>query len=317
MEIIKFQEEHIEAATELFNRNYIKTLKHHPYLPHKYKDKHQIIDKIKWIHENHYGVVALENGKLVGFLLGIIIEEFKCSRTGVYCPEWAHASIEGQEDFIYNIMYKSISSSWKQDQCVSHCITFLANQKTALDVFNWNGFAPFVVDAARYLEPLDLEVNNNVSIIQASKDDIKDLVAIQKEHDAYMRGATTYLNHDHGNEVARLSEDFNDDFRTVWLVKYKGQAVGLMNTKLHSDDACTIVQDKNTVSILTTHVLDAYKGLGIGKAMVQHIVNWSKHNGFERCTVDFESANYEARRFWSKHFNIVCVSVMRYIDDRV
>ena len=90
-----------------------------------------------------------------------------------------------------------------------------------------------------------------------------------------------------------------------------------MNTKVDSDDACVVVQDKGTVSILTTHVLDRYKGLGIGKHMLYNVLKWGKDSNYKRCTIDFESANYEARRFWNKHFETVCVSLIRYIDDRL
>ncbi len=78
-------------------------------MPSKYEQPESVINKISWIKENHYGVVAIKNNEIIGYLTGIIIPEFKCSKTGVYCPEWGHSTIVENRQLIYNEMYKEIS----------------------------------------------------------------------------------------------------------------------------------------------------------------------------------------------------------------
>ncbi len=311
------KKKHIEDAGKLFNISYSETLKKFPMLPQKYEKLDSVVGNISWIEENHYGVVAIENNEIIGYLTGIIIPEFKCSNTGVYCPEWGHSAKEDNREAIYSEMYKVISKLWYKDKCVSHGITFLADQKDSIEIWNWNGFAPFVTDGVCELNLLSIDKNPLVKITRANVEDVMSLVPIQKEHDEYMTNPPTYLNHSKSNEFNRLCEDINEKGRIVWSIKYEGKTVGIMNTKIDSDDACTIVQDVGTVSILTTHILDEYKGLGIGKEVVNHVIQWAIDNNYERCSVDFESANYEARRFWSKHFSLVCHSLIRYVDDRL
>jgi hypothetical protein len=47
-----------------------------------------------------------------------------------------------------------------------------------------------------------------------------------------------------------------------------------------------------------------------------NVLNWGLKNNMKRCSVDFESANIEGRKFWLKHFNPVCYSAIRKLDDR-
>lgn len=39
------------------------------------------------------GVVAVDNGALIGYLIGLPISNFKGIQRGIYCPEWAHVAV--------------------------------------------------------------------------------------------------------------------------------------------------------------------------------------------------------------------------------
>jgi GNAT superfamily N-acetyltransferase len=56
---------------------------------------------------------------------------------------------------------------------------------------------------------------------------------------------------------------------------------------------------------------------GIGMALLSGVVDWARADGFERVSVDFETANMLARRFWLRSFTAVCLSFERHLDDRL
>ena len=286
-------------------------------MPGKYGEAETVIDRLTWICSEYHGVVALEEERLIGFMIGMVIPEFKCSNKGVYVPEWGHGAIVEGQKYIYDKMYTHLADKWADEGCVSTAISILANEKEKIDQWFWNCFGMFVVDGARRLELIPHKNNPDITIRHADENDIEDLIPLLKEHDEYMRGATTFLDHESGDEKERIKNSLTEEGRTVWLAIHNGEIIGMMNSQVNSDDACTIVQDVGTVSILTTHVKKQYKGFGVGKQMVNEVINWGVENGYERCSVDFESANMEARRFWTKHFDVVCCSLIRYIDDRL
>jgi len=317
LKIVPFEAMHIEKAAEMFARKYRNTVEKYPMLPKKYGDSATVIGSLKWINANYYGVAAFDGDHMVGYLTGIVIPEFKCSRKGVYCPEWGHSAVENREREVYEAMYSVISEQWGDEGCVSTGITILANEKESVDSWFWNGFGMFVIDGARELELLPDQKESDIEIRMAVEADADALVPLIEEHDRYMKGAPTFLDHGEEDVKASIMEWLDNENRIIWLALKEGEIVGCLNSQVQSEDACTIVQDDGTVSILTTHVKESCKGEGIGKIMVNAVLAWAIECGYERCTVDFEAANHQARRFWMKHFEMVCCSLIRYIDDRL
>jgi len=42
---------------------------------------------------------------------------------------------------------------------------------------------------------------------------------------------------------------------------------------------------------------------------------WARSQGHERCAVSFEPMNITASRFWLKHFQPICFSMQRILDE--
>ena len=59
------------------------------------------------------------------------------------------------------------------------------------------------------------------------------------------------------------------------------------------------------------------RGTGIGTALLRHGFEWARSSGYTHCSVDFESANLPGSRFWLRHFEPVCHSLMRRVDPRL
>ena len=46
-------------------------------------------------------------------------------------------------------------------------------------------------------------------------------------------------------------------------------------------------------------------------------LEWARTKENERCAVDFEPQNIQAAQFWLKHFEPVCYSMIRHVDERI
>ena len=81
--------------------------------------------------------------------------------------------------------------------------------------------------------------------------------------------------------------------------------------------ACYIIRDEKTTSITSAFTRESERNKGIATALLNHSLNWARSVGYERCAVDFESQNIPATHFWLRHFQPVCYSLIRYVDERV
>ena len=59
------------------------------------------------------------------------------------------------------------------------------------------------------------------------------------------------------------------------------------------------------------------RGLDIATRLLQRGVEWARTEGYVRCSVDFETANVQATRFWSRHFQIICRSLGRRVNPYI
>ena len=78
------------------------------------------------------------------------------------------------------------------------------------------------------------------------------------------------------------------------------------------------VMDARTVAITGAYTQPGARGGGIATALLRRALEWARTAGYERCSVDFESANILAERFWlGSGFRPVCYSVLRRVDERL
>jgi len=82
-------------------------------------------------------------------------------------------------------------------------------------------------------------------------------------------------------------------------------------------DACTIIDDNKTTSIFSAFTKEHVRNEGIASALLDQALKSAGAEGYERCAVSFEPMNLLGARFWLKFFKPVCLSVVRYIDERI
>ena len=172
MEISPLRREYIPQAAALFVEGCKKQRLATPFLSDRMENVERVTTMLDRLLDSCPGVAALEDGRLVGYMGWYIADGFRgTDRKGAYCPEWGHSSVEEAKPGICRAMYRVAADQWAAAGCRVHAVTFLAQDRTAEQVWFWNGFGLTVVDGVRPMRPLDRPCSTPVSIRKATQAD--------------------------------------------------------------------------------------------------------------------------------------------------
>ena len=311
LEIVSLREKYLEDAAALVCLR-LKALRERlPLLSPRYEQVGTIHAMLRDLSRETAGVVAMRNGRLIGFLTGIDLPAFLGKRS-VYSPEWANGAVLGESRRIYEEMYSSLSAEWTADGCYSHIVSLLVNDREGIEAWNWLGFGLAVVDGVRELKMVE-GLTSDVKVRQAGVKDIDEVVALRRALERHLASAPTFWLHESQDCEEWLGKPGN----VLWLAYESGEAVGCMGLENRSEDGCKILQDEGTVSIENAFTREGARGRGVATALLNQALEWACGEGYKRCVTDFEAMNILAARFWMRWFEPVCYSLMRCIDERI
>lgn len=311
LEIVSLQEDHLEEAAALVTTGYRALRRHVPLMPPRFEQVESVLQPLRGLAGQAPGVAAIQGGRLTGFLLGWLLPDFRGKRS-TYCPEWAHAAETEDRQRIYREMYARLSAQWVAAGYVAHIVTSLAHDRTALEAWHWLGFGLTAVDAIRDLTPVPSSTAD-VAIRRAGRHDVAVAMAFDEALHQHLAAAPVFFSEEHH------SQEFHerwlaDPGNVLWLAYQGDEAVGCMGLGPANPEACYFINDERTASILTAYTKEEMRSGGIGSALLNHSLTWARTAGYERCAVDFESPNIPGARFWLRHFQPVCYSLIRHID---
>jgi GNAT superfamily N-acetyltransferase len=282
-----------------------------PIMPGRHEDRELLYPLLRDLLEQAPGVIAIERGRLTGFLLAWLLPGFR-GRPATYSPEWAHAA-EGQDSCaVYQAMYAQLSARWVAGGYRTHLLTMLAHDHAAIEVWHWLGFGLLVADAVRDLSPIQ-GPRADIEIRPAGPGQLGTVMRLDRALDQHLAAAPIFrptVNDPEEHYEAWLS----DPARPLWLAYLDGQAVAVMSAGPSNPEACHVVSDPGTSSIRTAYTSDGTRERGIGSTLLNHLLAWARASGYERCAVDFETQNIPGTRFWLKYFRPVCYSLVRSIE---
>ena len=314
LEIVALEDRHIEDAAALVSARYRALRQIVPLLPSRYGDAGTILPLVRDLARQAPGVAAIRGGRLAGFLVGFVIPEFQGKRS-VFSPEWANGADLEDSRRIYQEMYAHLSARWVTDGCFTHLVSLLADDRDAIDGWEWLGFGFIAADAVRDLEPAHGPAAD-VDVRRAGPEDVEVAMALEKALQRHLAAAPTFLAHDEEHDRSFHEERLGNPAHALWLAYHGPEAVACMGLGPASTDACTIIRDEGTTSIVSAFTRARVRGRGIATALLNRSLDWARSEGYERCAVDFEPMNVLAARFWTRHFQPVCYSLVRYVDER-
>jgi len=315
LEVVPLQEKHLKDAAALVCARYATLRDLVPALPSRYEDPNAILLLLRDLAGRAPGVAALRGGRLAGFLLGFVIPAFRGKRS-VFSPEWANAADLNDSRRIYQDMYTHLSPRWAANGCFTHLIGALAHDRGGIDGWQWLGFGLAAADAVRDLGPAKGPIAD-VDIRRGCIEDVEQSVALEEALQRHLAGAPTFLAYADKSDREFHERWLADPANALWLAYHGAEVVACMGLGPASLNACTIIRDEKTTSIIRAFTKESVRGRGIAAALLNRSLDWAHSEGYERCAVDFEPMNVLATRFWMRHFEPVCFALVRHVDHRV
>jgi len=213
-------------------------------------------------------------------------------------------------------MYAHLSTRWVAIGCFTHVITVLAHDREANDAWHWLGFGLTAVDAIRDLTPVQ-GTSTAVNIRRARLEDIEQAMTPSQALQQHLAAAPTSLPFIEKDGRGFHEQWLANSANVLWLAYRRGEAVACMGRGPSNPSACYIIRDEKTTSITSAFTKEGVRNKGTGTALLNHSLDWARSVGYERCAVDFEPQNIFGARFWLRHFQTVCYSLIRHWNERV
>lgn len=312
MEILPFKSDYIPAAAALFIQPLKRLRETLPILPDRLEDPAVVAEKLRQLAEAGPMFAALQDGSLVGYLGGYLIEKFRnTDHKAAYCPEWGHAAADSVQPAVYRALYRAAAAEWTLAGCHTHAITLLAFDPVVEKVWFWNGFGLAVVDAVRPLTPLGIVAPQGFTVRQATLTDVELLAVLEAEHARHYAQPPILMVPFDPADAAAFAELINQPSHSVWLAEQDGDPMGYMRFEGRSSGAVEVVSAEAVTACTGAYIRPAYRGRRAAVALLDAALSHYATLGFACCSVDFESLNPEATAFWMKYFTPVCLSLLR------
>jgi len=312
-EIKPFKEKYVIDAARLFAGNYRAARDRIPILPSRYEDANVVLPLLNDSIRTLPGVVAIENGKPLGYLIGRLLRNWR-GRRSVFVPFWGHAVAGEKRRKILEQMYVQLSKEWIMNGCFTHLVSMLVNDTEIIDTLFWLGFGMAVVDTMRDFSDMHGPVAG-VEVRRANLDDLDVIVSLDNELARYLAGPPTFVAMTEKRSKEYHEEWLSKSTHALWLASDKGEVVAYMKICPFNEDY--VITDEKTAWIQGAYTKERLRGKGIGTTLLKRSLDWAQSQGYERCAVDFESENVLASAFWTRYFQPVCFSLSRQIDKRI
>jgi len=278
--------------------------------------KKSLANKLTKILSDHSGFGAFHNGLLKTYLLGFSdIPTLKGKERGSYIPPWGHY-ISNNDFHTFFKLYSQLAKDWLKTDNFTHIITYLPSNTLLQENLYILGFGLLVIDAFRSLAPIPSPPLELKFLLRSmTSDDFQIFNQIEQDFCSYMQSSPTFLYTSPSNCKSPLSEFIADD-RCTFVVEYQGTLVAAIRGVLGTSNFDLLSQPRS-IGINYAYTDPKFRGFGLGTHLVNEVLKYGQDNQASYCTVDFESANLLANRFWLKYFTPIGYSSIRKIDNRL
>jgi GNAT superfamily N-acetyltransferase len=310
--LVPMTQEHLEPALELFLESYRQERRANPALPRGVLDQPGFIRAALKTSLGNPGVASFQQERLAGFMLTGDRFTWKGQQAALV-HEYSHSAQEGEKPELYRLMYQRLAQEWLGEGIHLHLIGHLAHDKALLDTLYLLGFGGLVCEQVR---DLDRNVQHPEIPIREERDP-QNLIDLELEHRRYYQQSPIFLARELRREQALAEIASQIEAGDQFHVAYEdGQSCAYMILgESNTGGEGFLLQHSNSAQIKSAYVKPAARSQGVGSALLQYAIEWSRRAGFERLFVEHETANLSGGSFWRKHFEPFVYFSMRYIDS--
>ena len=251
--------------------------------------------------ETSSGWTALRDGAIDGYLIGVRRDD------GVWGPNiWVepagHAASSAE---VLRRLYATAAETWVADGRTNHHALMPATDTELVDAWFSLDFGQQHLHAVVEAPPASFGVvpRSELTIRRATLDDVGALVGLERVLPDHLEASPVFsrLPRQSPDEViAELESDLGDPDYTYLVAEHEGTVVGsaIACALTMSPGATGLNRPPNAGYLGYAAVLPEARGLGVGRALGESVLVWSRDAGFTCIATDWRSTNLEADQTW-------------------
>jgi GNAT superfamily N-acetyltransferase len=251
--------------------------------------------------EGAAGWTARSEGALAGYLIGTAKTDSTWGKN-VWVDPAGHAATDAA---VVRALYAVAADAWAQEERFNQHVLVPASDPELVDAWFTLDFGQQHLHAVRENPPPDFGIvpRSELRIRRATRDDIPVLAELELVLPQHMVGAPVFsrLPIQPVEEIREEIEGDFDDPKYWWLVaEHEGTVVGdAIGLSLeHSPGNSSLIRPASAGFLGYAAVLPEARGLGIGRALGEAVMTWSRDAGYGAVATDWRSTNIEADRTW-------------------
>jgi GNAT superfamily N-acetyltransferase len=309
--IVPFSQDYLEPAVALFIDNYRSEQAYSPLLPSRAIDEPAWVRGVLQSKLAHPGVVVLEQDRVLAYMLTGEQFHWKGQQAAIVL-EYCHGAVVAQKRALYQRMYMALAQAWVNQHIHLHLIRHFAHDTILQETLYQLGFGAILAERLRDCSP----VAERQDVVIRVEQDVSKLIALQTEHNRYYPHAPIFIQKPTEQHEVRAELEAHAQQGDVLLV-YDEQAepcAYMIVGESTIDGEGFLLEQTNTAQIKSAYARPEVRGKGVGTALLQHAIEWSQQQGYERVFVEHETANLYGGNFWRTYFTPYLYASMRYID---
>lgn len=310
----KVEEKYVEEALELVSKEYQLERNKVTQLP-DFDVINQLRATLIELFQSKYGLVALEEGKVIGYLV------FKGPWDGVFgnC-KGAFSPLEGSAfsgrdrgKLSSQLLSEVTEMMVKEEGVTSFALSRYANDLEVGRALVFNGFGIRCTDSIMKLSNHIKRdyYNSNLTFSELKNEEKSSILDLRYGLVKHLLKAPVY----YPTHMEAYMEWFSKEDIRVFVAREKGEIIGFIS--IQEEGETFITENPRMKNICGAYVKEEYRGMHVADDLLSFICSQCESEGMEYLGVDCETLNPTALRFWGKYFENYTYSYHRRIDERV
>ncbi len=300
LELIPFGDEHLEAAATLLAERHARHRAAEPLLPVAYEEQDAAKAEIEALRnaEGTTGIVAVRDGRAVGYLLGSRRED------DVWGPNaWVELAGHAVQDAeVARDLYAGAAAGWVGEGRTMHYALVPASDRALVEAWFRVGFGQ---QHAYGIREVPAETESHPEVREAVAADVDALVALApvlNDHQALSPVFSGGKAFTEAELRADLEEDIARDDVGNLLVQADGRVVAsfvLAPIELSSSHS-GLSRPEGACLLAWAASRPDVRGSGSGLALMQASLAWARAHGHDVMVADWRVTNLLSSRFWPR-----------------
>lgn len=264
--------------------------------------------------EARQALVAMRDGVLAGYMAWLYFDFH--GEPSAFVPTVGSAADAQEEAAVLHALYAEASRAWVREGRLNHLWMTFHGDSPLRDVLYEVGFGSHVIDACQSISEGPLPAAAACAVTRAGAADVDAVCRLGNDAERNLLRAPVFLLRAPWQraEIAGLIRE-----QPVFAAWDQGRMIGVlsldMGQRFHTERLTRA--DSAYIGGIGAYVEPAYRGRGIGTALLRYAFAHCREAGKQYLHVSYETANPDARVFWPRHFRPAIRSVRRRVNRDV